>query len=151
WAIIEIEVSKHDDDEFRRDIAREMRKALFGVAPITKWKNKAKRAAAALKSFTVTVSPDGQLGFNVERAMGVADSGQLQADLTDLLVALGEAARDHATGVVLLFDEIHFLSTPQLEAIIAALHKTVQRSLPITMVAAGLPQLPELAGDAKSY
>lgn len=34
---------------------------------------------------------------------------------------------------------------------IAALHKPVQRRLPITLVAAGLPQLPELAGEAKSY
>ena len=32
-----------------------------------------------------------------------------------------------------------------------ALHKTVQRSLPVTLVGAGLPQLPRLAGDAKSY
>jgi hypothetical protein len=32
-----------------------------------------------------------------------------------------------------------------------ALHKTVQRSLPITLVGAGLPQLPRLAGEAKSY
>jgi hypothetical protein len=31
------------------------------------------------------------------------------------------------------------------------LHKTVQRSLPITIVGAGLPQIPRLAGEAKSY
>ena len=32
-----------------------------------------------------------------------------------------------------------------------ALHKTVQRSVPMTLVSAGLPQIAELAGDAKSY
>jgi hypothetical protein len=33
----------------------------------------------------------------------------------------------------------------------AALHKTVQRALPVTLVGAGLPQIPRLAGEAKSY
>jgi hypothetical protein len=43
------------------------------------------------------------------------------------------------------------LTTRELEALIAALHKTVQRQLPITLVGAGLPQLPRLVGEAKSY
>ena len=34
---------------------------------------------------------------------------------------------------------------------ITAIHKTVQRSLPTILVGAGLPQIAELAGDAKSY
>lgn len=52
---------------------------------------------------------------------------------------------------MLLFDEVQFFSRAQLEALIEALHKMVQRKLPITLVAAGLPQIAELAGDAKSY
>ena len=75
----------------------------------------------------------------------------LDSDLTDLLVALGEAAQDHGTGVVFLLDEIQFLNGGQMESLIAAMHRTVQRTLPITLVAAGLPQIPELAGEAKSY
>lgn len=43
------------------------------------------------------------------------------------------------------------MKKPQLEALIQAIHKTVQRRLPITLVGAGLPQIAELAGDAKSY
>jgi hypothetical protein len=35
--------------------------------------------------------------------------------------------------------------------IVAAIHKTVQHQLPITMVGARLPQIAELAGEAKSY
>jgi hypothetical protein len=66
-------------------------------------------------------------------------------------VALGEAAQEQDRGVVFLFDEVQFLSLVELEALIAALHKTVQRQLPITLVGAGLPQLPRLAGEAKSY
>jgi len=72
-------------------------------------------------------------------------------DLTDVFVALGEAAREQERGMVLLLDEIQFLNRAQLEALIQALHKMVQRKLPITLVGAGLPQIAELAGDAKSY
>src|SRR5699024_6521121 len=62
-----------------------------------------------------------------------------------------DAAEEKERGVVLLFDEIQFLKRAQLEAVIAALHKMVQRKLPVTLVGAGLPQIAELAGDAKSY
>jgi hypothetical protein len=153
WAVVEAEVSKHDDDDFRRVIGREARRALFEIAPFAKWTDKARRAAAAVKNFSVKVNPDGSVavGLDVPTIEGLADSGMIDADLTDVLVSLGEAASDHGTGVVFLLDEIQFLTTRQLEALIAALHRTVQRALPVTMVAAGLPQLPELAGEAKSY
>lgn len=153
WAVVEIEVSKHDDTAFRTIMAREARRALFAIAPRVKWKVKARRAAAALRSLSLTLSPDGGIsaGLDVEAIEGLADSGMLEADLSDLFVALGEAAREQETGVIFLLDEIQFLSVAQLESLIAALHRSVQRSLPITLVAAGLPQIPELAGEAKSY
>jgi hypothetical protein len=66
-------------------------------------------------------------------------------------VATGEAAQDQGVGVVFLIDEIQFLQPPELEALIVALHKCTRRSLPITLVGAGLPQIPRLAGEAKSY
>lgn len=153
WVVIEIEIGKHDNEQFRRLLAREVRKALFAIAPKAKWADRAKRAAQVLTSFTMKLDPEGNLtaGLNVEALEGEADSGALDADLTDVLVALGEAAAQHERGVVLLLDEIQFLERPQLEALIAAIHKTVQRQLPITLTAAGLPQLAELAGEAKSY
>lgn len=153
WAVIEIEIAKHDDDQFRHALAREVRKALFAIAPRKKWGDRARRAASVLRSFSLSVDPDGRVsaGLNVEPLIGEADSGALDADLADLFVALGEAAVEHNTGVVLLIDEIQFLNQTQFEATIAAIHKTVQRALPITMTAAGLPQMAELAGEAKSY
>ena len=36
----------------------------------------------------------------------MGDSGDLSDDLTDLFVAIGEAAQDHGIGVVFLIDEI---------------------------------------------
>jgi hypothetical protein len=91
------------------------------------------------------------LSLDVAPAEGFADHGNLTLDVTDVLVSIGEAAKEHGTGLVLLFDEVQFLSQTQLEAVIQAIHKTVQRKLPVTFVGAGLPQIAELAGDAKSY
>ena len=72
-------------------------------------------------------------------------------DLSDLFLALGEAAAEHETGIVFLLDEVQFLDRPELEAPIAALHQVSQHQLPLTLAGAGLPQLPALTGAAKSY
>ena len=151
WTAVEAEITKQM--EFGPRIAQLARRALLGIAPRGDAGRTARRAAGILKSFTLTVSTDGALSaaLDIEPVEGVADSGDLANDLTDLFVALGEAARDQGTGVVFLFDEIQFLTRPQFEALIAALHKTVQRALPVTLVGAGLPQIPRLAGEAKSY
>jgi hypothetical protein len=69
----------------------------------------------------------------VDPLEGTADSGNLSDDLTDLLVALGEGAEERETGVAFLLDEVQFLEPREFEALIAALHRTVQRELPITL------------------
>ena len=151
WVAIEAEITKQT--EFGPRMAMLARRALLQVAPSVRWKERARRAASILKSFTVTVGADGSWtgSLGVEAASGFADSGALADDLSDLVVALGEAAQEHDTGVVFLFDEVQFLAPAELEALIAALHRTVQRALPVTFVGAGLPQIPRLAGEAKSY
>lgn len=153
WAVVEYEVTKHDERAFRQATALKLRTALLELAPRARWTERFRHAAAALKAFTLTVDPSGQVraGLDVDVVDGLADHGDLAMDLTDVLVAVGEAAHSHERGVVLLFDEVQFLAKGQLEALIMALHKTVQRGLPVTMVGAGLPQIAELAGDAKSY
>jgi hypothetical protein len=152
WISVEAEITKNE--EFGRRMAMLARRALLQAAPRERWTDRMSRAAAVLKSFYVTFSPvEGTFtaGFDVDAEAGMADSGSLSDDLADVFVALGDAARDQDTGVAFLLDEVQFLKVGELEALIMALHKTVQRSLPITLVGAGLPQLPRLAGEAKSY
>jgi hypothetical protein len=151
WTTVETEITRNSD--FGERMANLGRRALLQLAPRDRWKDRATRAAAVLRSFQVTLRPDGSVtaGFDVDPAEGLADSGYLEEDLTDVFVALGEAAEEHGSGVVFLLDEVQFLEAPEFEALIAAIHKTVQRQLPITLVGAGLPQLPRLAGEAKSY
>ena len=153
WVAIEMEIAKHDDAQFRLELARECRKALLSIAPRQRWGERARRAARILRSFSMGIDPGGRLtvGFEVDALEGYGDSGFLDSDVQDLMVSLGEAASEHRTGVILLFDEIQLLAASQFEALIVAAHKTVQRSLPFVLVAAGLPQLPALAGEARSY
>lgn len=152
WVSVEAEIAKNE--EFGQRMGQIARRALFQIAPRQRWGERMRRAAGVLKSFSVTFSPaEGtfSVGLDVEAEHGMGDSGNLADDLTDVFLSLGDAAREHETGVAFLFDEVQFLRTAELEALIMALHKTVQRSLPITLVGAGLPQLPRLAGEAKSY
>ncbi|NDK31168.1 ATP-binding protein [Nesterenkonia haasae] len=153
WVVIELEATKSDEASFRVELGPLFHSALLELSPRKRWSERMSHAASVIKSFTMTAQPDGGLAFglDVEAAEGLADHGVLSRDLTDMFVAVGEATRDKEIGLVLLIDEVQFLGRQQLEAVISALHKTVQRKLPITMVGAGLPQIAELAGDAKSY
>lgn len=153
WEVVEFEASKHDDGQFRQTMASLLRSALLQVSPRKRWGARARRAAEVLTTFGMSVGIDGgwSLTWDVEPAEGLADHGDLSLDLTDVLVTIGQAVQEHGRGLAILVDEVQFLRSAQLEALIQALHKTVQRKLPITFVGAGLPQIAELAGDAKSY
>jgi len=151
WVAADAEVSK--TTPFGPQMANLARRALFQISPKARWGDRARAAAAVLKSFSLTVRPDGSLtaGLDVDAELGRADTGSLNDDLADVFEAIGTAALESNGGVVFLFDEIQFLSKGELEALIGAVHRTVQRQLPVTFAGAGLPQLPGLAGDAKSY
>jgi hypothetical protein len=89
-----------------------------------------------------------------EFQMGVTSpmvTGDLSIDLTDLLTAIGEAAKARETVAVILVDEVQYISKGDFGALIMALHRISQRQLPLIFFGAGLPQLAQLAGEAKSY
>lgn len=137
--------------QLRPLVARLMRKVILVLDPRERAKAAVRKAAGVFKAFTIKL-PDGyEVGVDVDALTGHGDSGDLGEDLSDLFLAVGEAARERESGVVLLLDEVHYLGKSDMEALIAAVHKVSQRSLPLTVVGAGLPQLPKLAGEAKSY
>ena len=151
WVVVQAEVSK--STSFGPQMANLARRALLQISPKLRWGERARAAAAVLTSFSLSVQPDGTLlaGLDVEPDYGRADSGNLNDDLADVFEAIGAAAKEQGRGVVFLFDEVQFLGHQELEALIGAVHRTVQRQLPITFAGAGLPSLPGLAGEAKTY
>jgi hypothetical protein len=134
--------------DLRRVLARATRAMLEDLSPSTRLKSKALRVLARLNGFALK-SPEGfELAFDMAAA---PDDEGLSEDFTDILTTLGEVAVERETGVAFLFDEMQFLRPDQFGPFVAALHRCVQRSLPVVFVGTGLPQVPKLAGEAKSY
>jgi hypothetical protein len=94
---------------------------------------------------------DIEVGIDLAPERGVADSGDLETDLADLFIAVGAAAQEKSTAFIFAIDELQYIPEDQFAALIAAIHRVSQHSLPITLIAAGLPQLLGNAGRAKSY
>jgi len=112
---------------------------------------KAGRALAGFAKALRVKYKDIEVSTDFEPERGLADSGDLDTDLADLLAAVGGAAHEYRTAVVLFIDELQYVHEDQLASLIRALHSASQRQLPITMLAAGLPQLMGQMGRAKSY
>ncbi len=107
------------------------------------------RAFGSLRSFASMFKASlGDIDFSF---VAPPATGDLAIDLTDLFVAIADAARKRDTAIILLIDEIQYLSKTDLGALIMAMHKVAQRQLPLLLFGGGLPQLAKLAGDAKSY
>ncbi|WP_337868681.1 ATP-binding protein [Meiothermus sp.] len=116
--------------------------------------DRVKRALAVLRSFVGAIKVsmgDFSIGLDIEPAKGSADSGDIEIDLPNLFVAVGEAAEDRKAAVALLIDEVQYFSSKELGALIMAMHKVQQRQLPIVLIGAGLPILAGLAGESRSY
>lgn len=147
-------VEVHEEKSLPRLLTPPLRKLLFELDRLAGLGEKTKRALSALAGFAsaVRLSVGGvEVGLDIEGLRGVADSGDLEADLPDLFEAIGEAAEERATGVAVLLDEVQYLGSQELSALIMAMHRMQQRQLPVVVVGAGLPTLPALAGDSKSY
>lgn len=139
-----------DSGSFSELVAIRLRRILLRLAsgPV---RRAVTRALGALSSFALHL-PDGSvISVGVDAERGLADSGVLSEDLADLLVAAGQAALDCDTGIVLGIDEAQYLGPEEIGAVIGAIHRTTQLNLPVVLVAAGLPQLRGLAGQARTY
>ncbi len=131
-----------------------LRSTLIGLSRGEAAKNALKKALGALSSFARAAKlkyEDVEFNVDFDAQAGVADSGDLETDLKDLLVSVGEAAAERNTAAVLFIDELQYIPEKQLAALVGAFHLANQKQLPITLVAAGLPQLLGQMGRAKSY
>lgn len=111
-----------------------------------------RRAASVLRNFAAVFKVKvGEIEIGIDEGAGRADTGNLEQDLPDLLVAVCEAAKDRKVALGLFLDEVQYLSSEELASVIVACHEVAQRNLPLLFVGAGLPQIAALAGNAKSY
>ena len=135
-------------------IVPSLRAALLKLNRLSGLSDKVAKAARILGSFisSAKVKYQGmEFGFDLGTEPGISDTGDLDYDLSELLQAIGEAAKEKKTAVVLFIDELQYVPELELAALISALHSCAQKGLPVALVGAGLPQLVGNVGKAKSY
>jgi hypothetical protein len=147
-------IEAHENKPLAALLLPPLRQLLIALDRMANLSEKVKRGLRVLKSFFNGVKlkyQDIEIGIDIDPEPGVADSGDLESDLSALFIAVGEAAADRSAAVALIIDELQYLDEKELGALIMAMHQIAQRQLPVVLVGAGLPQLVALSGRAKSY
>ncbi len=133
-------------------LAPELRQILYSLDLHAAAGHKVRRAASVLRNFVAAFKVKvGDIEIGIDQAYGEADTGNLEQDLPDLLVAVCEAANERSVALGIFLDEVQYLSPQELASLIVACHEVAQRNLPLFFVGAGLPQIAGLSGNAKSY
>jgi hypothetical protein len=135
-------------------LAPQLRSALLRLSRKQQAKAVAERALRGLAGFAMALKVkygDIEMGLDFEPEPGLADNGDLEADLAALLEVVGRAAKAADTALAMFIDELQYVAEAEFAALITALHRCAQQKLPVCVVGAGLPQLRGRAGNAKSY
>jgi len=149
-----IAIEAHENKNLAPLLAPYLRSLLFDLDRIAGAGDKVKRGFRVLRSFLGVLKltyNDITFGIDIDAEKGSADSGDLEIDLPSLFIAIAEAAEDRRCAVAIFIDEIQYFSPKELGALIMAMHKVQQLQLPLVLLGAGLPILPALAGESKSY
>lgn len=153
WVHAHLEAT--EDVTLARAVASLTRRVLLELSVLGRARARASQALGALRSFIKVHVPmggdAGSLVIDFDAVPGLADSGDLDSDLSGLFVEVGEAAQAAGKGVLLTIDELQYLSRNDLANLIIGLHRVSQLGLPLLVAGAGLPSLPGLAGEARSY
>ena len=135
-------------------LAPQLRTTLLGLSKVDAARDLARKSLRALAGFAKALKlkyGDIEVGVDLEAEAGLADNGDLETDLSVLLQQVGLAAKSANTILVMFIDELQYVQEDELSALISAMHRCAQEKLPLTLVAAGLPQLVGRAGKTKSY
>lgn len=145
-------IEAHEGKRLPELLAPTLRALLFSLSTSDAAKEMVRRGLRGLKGLLsglkVTI---GDLEFGFDAEPGFADSGDIEADLPELIVSIGEAAMAAGKPIALFMDELQYLDSREFSALIMAVHRTNQKQLPFIIIGAGLPQLLGLAGNSKSY
>jgi len=151
WGVGRLEATSETDLRAElSDMAGAMLRQLSGKA---RAKDALLRAARFVRAFSLKTTAEGEaeLSLDLERALDAAPGEDIERDTVKLFTELGEAAAANRAGIVFLIDEMQLLRREDLEALCAGAHRASQDNLPLAIVGAGLPMLPERLAEAKSY
>ncbi len=158
WGTGKIEA--RPDQSIRRPFAGALHMAVREIAPRHRDQDRVEHFLGVLKAFALrddVASTSARLkdrwqpGIDAPVVKGRADSGDIEIDLVELLADAASVARDVGTGVALFVDEMQDLRPDDVSAVCAACHELSQTGAPLVVVGAGLPHLPAVLSQSKSY
>lgn len=107
-------------------------------------------ALGSIVSFSAKLGVTGiDIGVNLNR--GRADSGSIEVDLEELVEDLSEALAEKRSGLIFVIDEMQDLDAGLITALLSVQHLANQREWPFYIAGAGLPNLPSVLSEARSY
>jgi AAA ATPase domain len=154
---ITVFIEAHEDKSLPVLLLPHLRRVLLKLNAHAQVNDVARRGLKVLKSFAsvfkahIKLNEQVDVELGIEAEPGTADSGDLEHDLGELLIAVAEAAVSRSASICILIDELQYLNEKELSALIMGLHQVSQRGLPLVLYAAGLPLILGLAGRSKSY
>ncbi len=141
-----------EDRRLAQMLVPHVRSLLLRLSRFERSKEIARRGLGVLRSFAGAFKVElGDIGFSIKAEAGAADTGDLDSDLPELLISVARTAKEADSPIGLFIDELQYLSSKDLGALITSIHRMGQKGLPFLLFGAGLPQLAGLAGEAKSY
>jgi hypothetical protein len=112
------------------------------------------RALKTMASFRASVDRSGTWNFGLDLSGvggGGADTGVLEVDLTKVIHDVAAAAAEDGKGLAVLVDEAQDVAGDELAALCSTVHAASQDGWALTVGLAGLPSLPRILAEAKSY
>lgn len=131
--------------------------ALYGPLSDLARPTAGKRLLKALRTaltFKASYDATGSWSFGLDLSGsdgGGADTGILDTDLRKLLRDLSGAAEEEGVGLAIFIDEAQDLDPDELATLCAIAHAAAQDEWPLLFAFAGLPSLPRILAEAKSY
>lgn len=133
-------------------IANASKKMIHQMSVVEAAKDFGRKAVGILQAFQVTYNPEDQtFTAGAGEPLAYVSTGVLSDDLTEMFVAMGRTAVKAGKAICFFIDEIQYMKTNEMEALINALHRVNQLRLPIIVYGAGLPKILRILGEVKSY
>lgn len=134
------------------DIVLKLKETLHILDFRCKMKSCIQEAFSVLGNFVRKFSLNvGEVGVSVELQRGPGETGNMELDLSQVLLSSARAAKASSTAIGLYIDELQNLDEDAMRGIIIALHRSAQELLPLYLIGSGLPTIRTLIGKSKTY
>ena len=150
--VISVIAEIQNDSQGLEELSIKMRAALHELDFASKVKGGVREAFSVLGNFVRKFSINiGSVGVEVELGGGLGESGNLECDLSEVLLSAARAAKTANTAIGLYIDELQNMQLSSLSGVVVALHHAAQELLPLYLVGSGLPTLRTLVAKSKTY